>query len=85
MRNSLNRAFQQTEIKRVVVSDLTYVRFGSHLNCACTLIDLFNREIIGHSAGVHKDVALVSRVFASVEDDLRDIVWFHTVGSNITT
>ncbi|MFD2117758.1 hypothetical protein ACFSTH_16950 [Paenibacillus yanchengensis] len=66
-KNSLNRAFQQTEIKRVVVSDLTYVRVGSRWNYVCTLIDFFNREIIGHSAGIHKDAALVSRAFASIE------------------
>lgn len=42
------------------------------------LIDLFNREIIGHSAGPHKDAALISRAFATVEGDLSDIQWFHT-------
>lgn len=44
----------------------------------CVLIDLFNREIIGRSAGSHKDAALVSRAFATVEGDLSQIKWFHT-------
>lgn len=44
----------------------------------CVLIDLFNREIIGHSAATHKDAALVSHAFATVEGDLSDIRWFHT-------
>lgn len=42
------------------------------------LIDLFNREIIGRSAGPNKDAALISRAFATVQGDLRQIQWFHT-------
>jgi len=76
--NVLDRAFDQTEAKRFVVSDLTYVKVGHRWHYVCILIDLFNREIIGHSAGPHKDAALVSRAFATVEGDLSQIQWFHT-------
>ena len=76
--NVLDREFDQAEAKRFVVSDLTYVKVGHRWHYICVLIDLFNREIIGHSAGPHKDAALVSRAFATVEGDLSHIQWFHT-------
>ena len=76
--NVLKREFDQTEAKRFVVSDLTYVRVQHKWHYVCVLIDLFNREIIGQSAGPHKDAALISRAFASVKGNLSDIQWFHT-------
>ncbi len=76
--NVLDREFDQAEAKRFVVIDLTYVKVRHRWHYICVLIDLFNREIIGHSAGPHKDVALVSRAFATVEGDLSQIQWFHT-------
>ncbi|CAM3843099.1 Integrase catalytic domain-containing protein [Marinicrinis lubricantis] len=76
--NELEREFDQAEAKRFVVSDLTYVKVGHRWHYVCVLIDLFNREIIGHSAGPHKDAALVSRAFTTVEGDLGQIQWFHT-------
>lgn len=76
--NVLDRAFEQTQAKRFVVSDLTYVKVQNRWHYICVLIDLFNREIIGHSAGPQKDTALVSRAFAAVQGDLRQIQWFHT-------
>ncbi|MFK4345275.1 putative transposase [Paenibacillus sp. RC62] len=76
--NILNREFNQTESKRVVVSDLTYVKVRNEWHYICVLLDLFNREIIGHSVGPHKDAALVSRAFATVKGDLSQIQWFHT-------
>ncbi|PZD93138.1 IS3 family transposase [Paenibacillus sambharensis] len=76
--NVLDREFEQEEAKRFVVSDLTYVKVQNQWHYICVLLDLFNREIIGHSAGPNKDAALISRAFASVEGDLREIQWFHT-------
>lgn len=38
----------------------------------------FNREIIGYSAGPHKDARLVYQAFASIQVDLRKIQLFHT-------
>ena len=49
--NVLNRQFQNREYRDVVISDLTYVRVGAHWNYICVLVDLYNREIIGYSAG----------------------------------
>lgn len=76
--NVLDRQFEQTQAKRFVVSDLTYVKVQNQWHYICLLIDLFNREIIGYSAGSNKDAALVSRAFATVKGDLRQIQWFHT-------
>ena len=52
--NILNRQFDGQGYRDVVVSDLTYVRVGTHWNYICVLVDLYNREIIGYSAGEHK-------------------------------
>lgn len=49
--NELNREFQQTEDKRAVVSDLTYVKVKSRWHYICVFVALFNRDIIGSSAG----------------------------------
>ena len=61
----------------VVVSDLTYVRVNYKWSYVCVLVDLFNREIIGYSAGVHKDAQFVQDAFATVKTDLRKIQIFH--------
>lgn len=76
--NVLDREFEQSEVKHFVVSDLTYVKVQNRWHYICVLVDLFNREIIGHSAGPNKDAALISRAFATVKGDLRQIQWFHT-------
>lgn len=76
--NELNREFQRSEAKRVVVSDLTYVRVKNRWRYICVLVDLFNREIIGSSVGPNKDAALVTRAFASVKGNLHQIQLFHT-------
>ena len=44
----------------------------------CVLIDLYNREIIGFSAGAHKNSVLVYDAFASIQGDLSKIQMFHT-------
>ena len=52
--NELNREFTTDEPYKAVVSDLTYVRVNKSWNYVCFLVDLFNREIIGYSAGLIK-------------------------------
>lgn len=76
--NLVERHFDDQPYLNVVVSDLTYVRVGMHWNYICVLVDLFNREIIGYSVGVKKDGSLVSRAFASIKTDLKNIQIFHT-------
>lgn len=71
--NVLDREFQQTEAKRFVVSDLTYVKVQNKWHYIYVLVDPFNREIIGHSAGPNKDADLVPRAFATAQCDLHQI------------
>ncbi|SES26733.1 HTH-like domain-containing protein [Gracilibacillus ureilyticus] len=44
--NTLNRAFDQDQELKVVVSDLTYVRVGQKWHYICVLVDLYNRELL---------------------------------------
>jgi transposase InsO family protein len=60
-KNELNREFTQNKEFSVVVSDLTYVRVNKKWHYICLFVDLFNREIVGCSAGPHKDALLVYR------------------------
>ena len=82
VKNVLDRKFQKQEYRNVVVSDLTYVRVGLKWNYVCVLVDLFNREIIGYSAGNHKKAELVKEAFQSVEGNLEEIRLFHTDRGN---
>lgn len=76
--NTLDRKFDQDQELRVIVSDLTYVRVKQNWHYICVLVDLYNREIIGHSAGSHKSAALVQRAFATVKYNLNRLELFHT-------
>src|SRR5690625_560451 len=76
--NILNREFDQDQELKVIVSDLTYVRVQQKWHYICVLVDLYNREIIGQSAGPHKSAALVQRAFASVKYNLNRLELFHT-------
>ncbi|MGM0879270.1 MAG: IS3 family transposase [Bacillota bacterium] len=77
-KNELDRKFDQDTALSVVVSDLTYVRVNKKWHYICVFVDLFNREIIGHSAGPNKDALLVYRSLASIKEDLNHIHLFHT-------
>ena len=57
--------------------DLTYARVGGGWNYACLLINLYNREIVGHSAGPRKDADLVRSVFATLDFPISDIEVLH--------
>jgi transposase InsO family protein len=76
--NVLDRRFSGRAPHTHVASDLTYVRVGSRWDYVCLLIDMSNREIVGHSAGEHKDVDLVMASFASVGFPLYDMQVYHT-------
>jgi putative transposase len=76
--NTLDRAFDQDQELKVIVSDLTYVRVQQNWHYICVLVDLYNREIIGYSAGPHKSAELVQRAFATVKYNLNRLELFHT-------
>lgn len=78
VKNELDRQFDNQKELAVVVSDLTYVRVNGSWQYVCLLVDLFNREIIGHSCGPHKTATLVYKALASVKRPLGAIQMFHT-------
>lgn len=80
--NTLDRQFSQKQARKVVVSDLTYVRVRSKWHYICTILDLYNREIIGYSSGPRKDANLVQKAFASIGGSLNDVELFHTDRGN---
>ncbi len=82
VQNVVNQEFKNHSYRNVVVSDLTYVRVGNRWNYICLLLDLFNREIIGCSAGAHKSADLVKQAFMSVRGNLGNINIFHTDRGN---
>lgn len=82
VKNELNREFDQEEQLAVIVSDLTYVRVEKKWHYICLFVDLFNREIIGFSAGPNKDAKLVYQALSTIKADLRDIQMFHTDRGN---
>ena len=76
--NLLEQDFNIDKPMSVLVSDLTYVRVGKQWNYVCFLIDLYNREIVGHSSGKHKDAALVQHAFSTIKQPLETVKIFHT-------
>ncbi len=76
--NEVKREFSNRDQSEVVISDLTYVRVSGKWNYVCVLIDLFNREIIGYSAGPKKDAMLVYQAFSRINANLNDVSIFHT-------
>lgn len=80
--NELKRDFNTKAPYAAVVSDITYVRVDGKWNYVCLFIDLFNREIIGYSAGANKDASLVYRAFAGIKTRLDNIILFHTDRGN---
>lgn len=78
IKNTVKREFNNRDKLEVVVSDLTYVNVNGRWNYICLLIDLFNREIIGYSAGDKKDAKLVKEAFLSTHVNLSKINIFHT-------
>lgn len=54
------------------------MRAGGPWCYVCLLVDLYNREIVGHSAGSSKGAKLVKAAFATLEFPISDIEVFHT-------
>lgn len=76
--NVVAREFGGRAPRTHICSDLTYVRVGGGWNYVCLLVDLGNREIVGHSAGPRKDADLVGSAFSTLEFPISDIEVFHT-------
>lgn len=76
--SALNRELDGHAPRTHVVSDLAYVRVLGARCYICPLVDLCNREIVGHAAGARKDANLVKAAFATVAFPLFDIDVFHS-------
>jgi putative transposase len=76
--NLITRNFDGWNENEVIVSDLTYVEVNGQWNYICTLIDLFNREIVGFSVGKNKTAELVQNAFDYSNIDLAKVMIFHT-------
>ena len=76
--NLLGRQFDCWSRNEVIVSDLTYVKVDGKWNYICVLIDLFNRELVGWSAGNHKTPELVKNAFDNSGIDFDKVLIFHT-------
>ena len=82
IKNVVERKFDNQPHLNVVVSDLTYVRVGNRWHYICVLVDLFNREIIGHSVGPHKEAEWVKKAFSTVQTNLNQTKIFYTDRGN---
>lgn len=78
MPNIISQVFSGYRPHTHICSDLTYVRVGNGWNYICLLVDLYNREIVGHAAGERKDARLVKSSFATLDFPISDIDVFHT-------
>lgn len=78
VKNELQRDFIQESELAVVISDLTYVRVSERWHYVCLFIDIFNREIIGHSVGENKTANFVCEAIASIFANLNNIQMFYT-------
>ena len=80
--NILNRKFNRDNSLDVIVSDLTYVRVAGAWNYICLIVNLWNREIIGFSAGRNKTAQLVYEAINAIPYNLNRINIFHTDRGN---
>lgn len=76
--NLVDRKFDNKEKLEVAVSDLTYGRVADKWNYVCTLIDLYDREIIGYSAGAKKDAKFIETALLRCKYSLKDMKVFHS-------
>jgi len=80
--NIVDRQFNNRKLLEVIISDLTYVRVANSWCYVCLIVDLFNREIVGFSAGRHKDAILVEKAFLTIKYDLNIVDIFHSDRGN---
>ncbi|WP_392558939.1 IS3 family transposase [Orbus mooreae] len=76
--NALDREFEVGQKRKVLVTDLTYVRVKQRWNYLCIIVDIRNREIVGRSAGRNKTAELVMQAISQIPMDLHDVDLFHS-------
>ena len=76
--NVIDRNFNGYAPQTHLASDLTCVRVKDKWCYVCLIIDLYNREIVGHAASNKKDARLVKSALATFDFPLTNIEVFHT-------
>lgn len=76
--NELNREFEIGQARKILVTDLTYVRVKERWHYLCVIVDVSNREIVGRSAGRHKTAGLVMQAISQIPMNLQSIEFFHS-------
>lgn len=76
--NVVARGFGGRAPRTHICSNLAYVRVGASWNYVCLLVDLYNREVVGHSAEPWKDARLARSAFATLSFPISDIEVFRT-------
>lgn len=66
-----NVSLKQEKVFADIVSDLTYVRVSKRWHYVCLFVALYNRKIIGYSAGANKTAELVYQSLASIKGNLK--------------
>ena len=78
MPNVVARGFGGRAPRTHICSNLAYVRVEASWNYVCLLVDLCNREVVGHSAEPWKDARLARSAFATLSFPISDIEVFRT-------
>ncbi|MFQ1054595.1 IS3 family transposase [Gilliamella apicola] len=76
--NELNREFEIGQPRKILVTDLTYVRVKERWHYLCVIVDISNREIVGRSACRHKTAGLVMQAISQIPMNLQSIEFFHS-------
>lgn len=76
--NIVAREFDGHKPHTHIVSDLTFVRVGRRWCYVCLLVDLYNREIVGHAVSDRKNSSLVKAALATLPFPLSSIEVLHT-------
>ncbi|MGL5020603.1 MAG: IS3 family transposase, partial [Mycoplasmatales bacterium] len=64
--NLLDRKFNNWGINQVITSDLTYCKVNGKHNYVCFIINLYNRQIIGHAVSDRKTADIVITALTSI-------------------
>lgn len=76
--NILNRNFDISVPHSVLTTDLTYVKVNGKNRFVCFIIDLYNRQIVGHSVSNLKTPDIVINALKSIDFDLKEVKLFHS-------
>ncbi len=76
--NLVDRKFDGRKDCEVLVSDTTYVRVANSWNYVCTIINLYNRAVVGFSISKNKDANMVYKALVSSKVNFSKVEIFHT-------